>query len=265
MPDTSEGFISFQSAPTAFDSLQTYTSTNFYSSDTVFTGIGPVAARQDDDYFYDASGNRIAYKGVAYSFSDLIGAPDPTQATIDAVIATEQFNNLGPVAVRYAASLLKHYVNVAEPTLDDCFIDFEEFEGGSLFTSVDPPLTTENATVSGGQILSGATFLPVNRTTAYGTAFFCTGCEPTINIDFAKPVDNLKFLLMNGQVFTVTYTVQTDKGDEVTRSLVANSQRGAAVIDLPANAVMNVAISGDTANWDFFIDNIRYKLSPVNN
>lgn len=260
-PALSNGLLSFLSPQEAFDTLQAFTSTNFYSSDTVFVGNGPTSVREDDDYFYDSQDRRIAYKGIGYTLSGLTeGERDRTQATINATIATEQFARLGPVAVRYTASLIKHYVDTTSFQTGDCFIDFEEFTGGSLFTTADPPLLTENATISGGQILSNATFLPANRTTVYGTAFFCAGCLPTITIDFTDPVKDLKLVLLNGQTFTVTYTLKNNLGDLVTLSLVSNSQGGTGIVGLPSGGITSVTITGDTSSWDFLIDNIEYKI-----
>lgn len=260
-PPLSDGLLSFPSPEKPFDDLQQFTSTNFYSSDTVFNGTGPTSVRDDNDYFYDSQDRRIAYKGLAYLLSGLTeGSRDRTQATIDATIATEQFARLGPVAVRYTASLIKHFVDTTSFMTDDCFIDFEEFTGGSVFTNVDPPLTTENATLSGGQILSNTTFLPANQTTVYGTAFFCNGCLPTIKVDFTDPVKDLKLVLMNGQTFTVNYTVRNNLGDLVTISLVSNSQGGKALVGLPSGGIMSVTINGDASSWDFFVDNIDYRI-----
>jgi hypothetical protein len=225
----------------------------------VFVGSGPTAASSDRSYFYDASGRRIAYKGLAYYLSGLTEASrDPQQATINDTVAAEQFAQLGPVAVRYAASLIKYYFDVASPKLGDCFIDFEEFQGSSFFTGVQPPLTVESATVSGGQVLTNTAFLPVDHTTVYGTAFFCPGCSPTITIDFQAPVDGFSLLLMNGQTFTVTYTVLDDVGGSKVLSLAANSASGAAVVNLPSEQITRVTITSNTGSWDFLIDNLRF-------
>ena len=183
---------------------------------------------------------------------------DPQQATIDDTIAADQFAELGPVAVRYAASLIKHYFDAAFPKLTSCFVDFEKFTGSSVFTGVQPPLSAETATFSGGQILAQTTFLPVDRTSMYGTALFCPGCSPTITVDFEKPVDSVSFLLMNGQTFTVTYTVVDNAGGSKVLSLAANSASGAAVVELPSTGITRVTISSNTGSWDFFIDNMRF-------
>ena len=100
--------------------------------------------------------------------------------------------------------LLATGANAAALAKSQNFIDFEEFSGPSFFTGIQPPLTVGLATFSGGQILDAATFLPVNPTIVYGTAFSCPGCLPTLTIEFAEPVSDLSIFLMNGQTFIVT-------------------------------------------------------------
>lgn len=103
-------------------------------------------------------------------------------------------------------------------------IDFENLSGPSMFSNVSPPLTISSATLSGGQVLTNATFLPADPTSVYGTANFCAGCSPQITIDFAQKVSNFSMLLLNGETFTVTYTVEDDQGGSTQITLVANSQ-----------------------------------------
>ncbi|WP_395402142.1 hypothetical protein ACHMW6_28900 [Pseudoduganella sp. UC29_106] len=256
-PPVSDGFVSAGSAEALFSELQQFTSRNFYSKDTVFQGDGPIATRSDTNYFYDNRSRRIAYKGLRYTLSGLTDATRNQQyATIDDTIATDQFRELGPIAVRYAASLIKIYIDLTSPKLDGCFVDFEKFNGGSVFSGVQPPLKVEGATISGGQILSGTTNLPRNQTTVYGTAYFCPGCSPTLTIDFENSVDGVSMLLMNGQTFTVQYTVIDNVGGSKTLSLVSNSQSGAAVVELPSKQIKQVKVNSNTSSWDFFIDNI---------
>jgi hypothetical protein len=101
-----------------FTTMQAFTRSRFYSSDTVFEpGLpGPVAVSEDRDYFYDAEGRRIAAKGPKYKLSCVVHC-DPTSATIDQAIATQQFDELGPVAAQMAASFLRFYYDEAGPAL----------------------------------------------------------------------------------------------------------------------------------------------------
>lgn len=256
-PPTSEGLLSVGDVASFYQQLRIWTASNFYSKDTVFNGFGPTAVSQDNDYFYDARGRRIAYKGPTYKTKVLFGiTPDPRDATINDVIATEQFTELGPMAVKYAASLIKHYLDVTGAQPQGCFVDFEKFSGPSVFTGVQPPLNSEGATFSGGQILKGTTFLPRNASVVYGTAYFCAGCAPTITVDLSAPVNGVRMLLMNGQTFNVSYVVQDDKGGTSTVTLPPNSSSGSAIIDLPTKGIKRVVIRSGTSAWDFFIDNI---------
>lgn len=113
--------LSFLNPQDFFTNLQSYTQSNFFSSDTAFNPLlpGPLALSEDDKYFYDQPGTvgrRIAYKGIRYRWSGIGGAtPDRENATIDRTIAREQFNELGPITVRYVASFIKHYIDLADP------------------------------------------------------------------------------------------------------------------------------------------------------
>lgn len=143
-------------------------------------------------------------------------------------------------------------------------IDFEDFSGPSVFDTADPPLKVLSAKFSGGELLTNATFLPADPTSAYGTAFFCAGCLPTITIDFSQKISNFSVFLMNGEVFNVTYTVEDDQGGQQVVTLAANFQAGAGTISLPEKGIKQVVISGDTSAWDFFIDNVQFTPSgPV--
>lgn len=141
-------------------------------------------------------------------------------------------------------------------------VDFEQFSGPSVFTGVQPPLTVDLATFSGGQILSRATNLPANQTTVYGTAIFCSGCLPTITIDFSEAVSEFSVFVMNGQTFTVNYMVEDDQGGMSMISLVANFQSGAGTVSLPSTGIHMVSITSDAGgNWDFLIDNVKFSAA----
>ncbi len=144
-------------------------------------------------------------------------------------------------------------------------IDFEQFTGPSVFTGVQPPLTVGVATFSGGQLLTNTSLLPADQTTVYGTAFFCSGCLPTITIDFAQPVSAFSVFLLNGQTFTVKYTVQDDRGATRTISLVANFHSSAGTVTLPSNGIRRVTITSNAGEWDFFVDNLSFVSSCSSN
>jgi pimeloyl-ACP methyl ester carboxylesterase len=138
-------------------------------------------------------------------------------------------------------------------------IDFEQFAGPNVFQTADPPLMAASATITGGELLRGTTFLPADQTTVYGTASFCSGCLPTITIQFNQPVSNFSVFVINGEPFEVTYTVQDDQGGLQTQSFPGNSDAGAGTINLPSSNILQVTItSNDSSNWDFFIDNVSF-------
>lgn len=138
-------------------------------------------------------------------------------------------------------------------------IDFEQFAGPNVFQTADPPLMAASATITGGEILCGTTFLPADQTTVYGTASFCSGCLPTITIQFNQPVSNFGVFVINGKEFEVTYTVQDDQGGLETQNFPGNSDAGAGTINLPSSNILQVTItSNDSSNWDFFIDNVSF-------
>lgn len=144
-------------------------------------------------------------------------------------------------------------------------INFDQFSASSFFQSIQPPLTVGVATFSGGQLLNATTFLPADPTTVYGTAFFCAGCLPTITIDFSQPVSDFSMLVLNGQTFTVVYTVQDNVGGMSTITLVANFLSGAGTVTLPSTNIMKVTITSNAAQWDFFIDNVTFQKCAVTN
>jgi pimeloyl-ACP methyl ester carboxylesterase len=138
-------------------------------------------------------------------------------------------------------------------------IDFEQFAGPNVFVAADPPVMAGSATITGGEILRGTTFLPADMTTVYGTASFCSGCLPTITINFNQPVSNCSVFVLNGEAFSVTYTVQDDNGDLQTQTFDTNANGGAGTIVLPSSNILQVTVTSDSSSdWDFFIDNISF-------
>jgi hypothetical protein len=129
IPRTPTGqLLDFTNSEGAFVSLQAWTQSNFFSKDTVFdlSLRGPRMTSEDDDYYYGScllgadpackDGKRkIAYKGRRYQLGRR-----SQYATVDDVIADEQFTELGPMAVLYAASFLRKYIQVASPAIRGC-------------------------------------------------------------------------------------------------------------------------------------------------
>jgi hypothetical protein len=138
-------------------------------------------------------------------------------------------------------------------------IDFEEFSGPEFFGAVDPPLTIGLATFSGGQLLRAVSGLTANQSTVYGTADFCAGCARTIAITFSQPIRDFSILVMNGEPLTVSYTVEGDSGTSHTRTL---APFGAETFSLTESAITSVSVRPTNPDpiWDFFIDNVTFKL-----
>lgn len=70
-----------------------------------------------------------------------------------------------------------------------------------------------NVTITGGTVLTQETFMPADRTSLYGTAFFAApiatslsapGYKPTITLNFPSIVNSFYLDVYNGQVFNVT-------------------------------------------------------------
>jgi len=142
-PPHTQPLLDFDSPEDAFTTLRNYIQENFFSKDTVFhPGLpGPVEEDENDNYFFgpcleappgfvdwtdpacDSQGRRkIAHKGARY-FKTKIFFPQKNVrrgADIDLDIAAEQFSELGPIAVLYAASLIRHYYDVASPFFERC-------------------------------------------------------------------------------------------------------------------------------------------------
>lgn len=144
-------------------------------------------------------------------------------------------------------------------------VDFESLTGPSLFSAADAPVVDGLATFTGGQILTATANLPANQTTVYGTAYVCVGCAPTLTIDFAVPVNDVSMQVMNGWVTTVSYTVESDTGEQVTKELPANALSGADYFTLTDKGVVQVQVRETTPSttWDFFIDNISFAPWPT--
>lgn len=142
-------------------------------------------------------------------------------------------------------------------------IDFEDFSGPPVFDAAQAPLQVSSATFSGGEVLTEATFVPADPSTVYGTSFFCSGCLPVITINFSQRVSNLSLLVLNGQIFNVSYVIETDQGGMETVTLPANFEGGAAVVKVADHNIRTVMISGSAADWDFFIDNVSFTPSDA--
>jgi len=143
-------------------------------------------------------------------------------------------------------------------------IDFDSLSGPSLFCPTAAPVTIGAATFSGGAIMTAVLNLPADQTTVYATAN-CPGYAPAITITFSVPVSNFSVLVLNGETSTVTYTVASDLGGTVTKSLLSNLSSGADTFTLPDAGITSVTITRGTSatTWDFFIDDVAFTAFPT--
>lgn len=149
---------------------------------------------------------------------------------------------------------------------DATTIDFESLTGPSVFGTAQPPLTVGIATFSGGLVMTAVNGLLSDQSSVYGTADFCAGCVSSITITFSMPVDDFSAEVLNGTAATgaiIRYTVASDLGGSVTKSLGTDSSNDAATFTIPDSGITSVTISRTepTPQWDFFIDDISFTVS----
>jgi len=116
-------------------------------------------------------------------------------------------------------------------------------------------------------ILTAVTGLLSDAGTVYGTANFCQGCASSITITFSSPVSDFSTEVLNGIPGTVSYTVSSNLGDSVTKSLGVDITSDAAVFTLAGTGITSVTITTTTPNpavWDFFIDDISFNAPTTN-
>lgn len=161
-------------------------------------------------------------------------------------------------------------------TFPGSLIDFEDqYNSPDYFAAYsfwNKPLeyVTQGVTVDfwGGVTLSGATNLPGDASTTYGTAGsgYClsTICSPEIEIDFNPPVTNFSTFLINGNVLTFTYEVYDDATGDTFVTLAPNTASGVITVAMPpTDRITRVFIDPvDGGFWDYFIDNIYFYPAP---
>jgi len=146
------------------------------------------------------------------------------------------------------------------------FVNFEEFTGPPTLAAIEPALTIGNATFTGGQIATNVSRLGrKNGSTVYGTAHFCSGCKYTITIEFAQPVSNISFMLMNARRAIQWFEIRDDAGGIFKYRLGPHFVRTSSTqVTLPSSGIRKIVIgqvSGATAIWwQLYIDNLRFTV-----
>jgi hypothetical protein len=84
-----------------------------------------------------------------------------------------------------------------------------------------PPVTVNGTTFAGGQIFPTIANLFADSTVVYGSggpapgSDWCAGCQETMTITFAQPVNNLSLELINGAAYNDTFMVGDDRGGQL--------------------------------------------------
>ena len=169
------------------------------------------------------------------------------------------------VCVLMALCFALGLASVEAARADATTIDFESFAGPSVFGTAEPPLTVDVATFSGGLVMTAVNGLLSDQSSVYGTADFCAGCVSSITITFSMPVDNFSGEVLNGTAATgaiIRYTVASDLGGSVTKSLGTDISNDAATFTLPDSGITSITISRTepTPTWDFFIDDVSFTV-----
>jgi hypothetical protein len=146
-------------------------------------------------------------------------------------------------------------------------IDFETqaASAGNFITAADPALTIGPATFTGGQLLQSELGLPADQTGVYATAVFGIGEINPLTIDFSIPVNGFSVVVANGGA-AQNYTVTSNVGDVVTKSLPVAGAGGAATFALSGTDISTVSIAASTpgisAGWNFAVDNVTFTPAP---
>lgn len=265
--------INFNSPEEYFAALQAWTQSNFFSKDTVFDANlpGPQASAlmSDSNYFRDAAGNPIAYKGLRYLFSGVSEATrDRTKATVDENgVLTNQWSRLGPQAVLYAASFINFYYKNNKPLVS--IVKNGSFESGDLSSWV-PDLSPGYAAAVREKVVDGTYSARIGRWDQpyqQGGCFRCgpvPGAEPSgsdyilQDIDLPDGATDLKL--------TFAYNVVTyDGADYDWFDMSVLHAASNQVLLRPVNHVGGI-IRGSTSNWGLFYTtdwrNVSVNLTP---
>lgn len=191
-----------------FKLLQNYTLSNYYSARTVFTTFdgnpgpcpnGPTSPPcfEDNNYFYgpcvqassdfrtpgcnpaNPQGRKIAHKGFAYRVTG-----NPNYAEIDAVIAHEQFNELGPVTVEAVADFIRFYAPMLTVATDPTSTGtgtISSSPGTIDCGTICSSLVVRAASNAGAQVQLTAT--PDEGSTFTGWGGDCTGTDNPVTVD----------------------------------------------------------------------------------
>lgn len=139
---------------------------------------------------------------------------------------------------------------------DDPTIDFEDLAGPNVYTTADSiSCLNGDVTFSGGQVLSGETFLFADATKVLGTAFYCDNCKSTITIKFGKKVQQYSVKILNGETQRSRLTITDDNGSAFV-NLAEIFNNGGTTYEDNLGGVTFIEISSQSDSWNFSIDNL---------
>jgi len=137
-------------------------------------------------------------------------------------------------------------------------IDFEDFAGPSRFGTVQSPVRTLSATISGGTVLRNSALAPAGKTAVYGTSNRCAGCSPEISIQFKQSVSNVQVSYSSRQAFGVTYATQDEDGSLHEASLPESFGAGSGVVNLPYQGIRSVKLSNQSSEFVLAINSVTF-------
>lgn len=149
-------------------------------------------------------------------------------------------------------------------------ITFEDQSGPSKLADASPQTlnysTSSGAlSITGGTVLTKASFLAADQTSIYGTADFTSSLygytlSNTITLTFASPISGLSLDLIAGM--PGIFTVSDNQGNTTSVNLPANYSTAPALISLAATGNV-ITISTSNPQWDFFVDNISFNQTTA--
>jgi PEP-CTERM motif len=162
----------------------------------------------------------------------------------------------------------------ATPSLFAAVLDLETFSGPSVFAdagSADTltiPTSIGQVMISGGVILSNATFSTSNTTSIYATANnleqFGLPNDPTrlnpITVTFPVPITNFFLDVINGLPARTSYMVADNAGNSASFELPTTLEFGGftQIGFAAAGTVVTIGSTTGLPAWDFAIDNIHF-------
>jgi hypothetical protein len=148
--------------------------------------------------------------------------------------------------------------------------DDQGLVGPDLYVNASPspqtvvvPTGGNAVTFNGGVILTNTRFLPQNTSSIYGSAHFGIGLSNPMTISFLNPITNFLVDVQNGRRDPSNYRVQDNLGNSQDFMLDGfGGGGGFTTIGFAAvgNLVTISSLDEQGANWNFFVDNIRFDL-----